>query len=284
MEITSQQLDTLGEPESYFDGREQSLGDYAKNIIIFHRTKVDQLYSPEQTEFQHHRHVLIYAMSGSGRVLINEESAWLEPGKTCFIFPYELHLYQDVSIDNLSWLFITFDSTAENFPVTLKERCRECSQETEHLLANLIKCWIGKEVGLIHHLALLFLELTRCRATSINLSNEIESETTFQKVNRIMRENPAKPWSLDDIARSAGISAGHLCLLFRKETQLSLGAYMRRFRVTRAAQLLRTTQLNIQGVATRCGFESPYSFSRTFKNEMGLSPLNYRKQSAMPRK
>jgi AraC-type DNA-binding domain-containing proteins len=57
----------------------------------------------------------------------------------------------------------------------------------------------------------------------------------------------------------------------------SIFAYMRAYRMNRAAVLLRTgRQESVAEVAGRVGYDSPSKFAVAFKEVMGKSPLEYR--------
>ena len=62
---------------------------------------------------------------------------------------------------------------------------------------------------------------------------------------------------------------------FRMLTGGSFGHHLRELRITKACSLLHGTALSITQIAEQCGFESVYSFSRTFKTGIGLgaSPM-----------
>ena len=51
-----------------------------------------------------------------------------------------------------------------------------------------------------------------------------------------------------------------------------------RERIARACARLSAIYVSVSQIAEECGFESLYSFSRTFKKEQGSSPLAYRKE------
>jgi len=58
----------------------------------------------------------------------------------------------------------------------------------------------------------------------------------------------------------------------------SIFAYMRAYRMNRAAVLLRTDrEKNIAAIAGHVGYDSPSKFSMAFKEVMGKSPMEYRK-------
>lgn len=55
--------------------------------------------------------------------------------------------------------------------------------------------------------------------------------------------------------------------------------YIRASRIASARQLLTETELSIQEIYLRCGFESANYFSRIFRSDVGLSPTEYRQKN-----
>ena len=96
------------------------------------------------------------------------------------------------------------------------------------------------------------------------------------RVNRYALPRLDKPLPISRLATALGESESHLRARFREATGGSLGRHLRQLRLQKACQLLHTTELNITEVAERCGFDSVYSFSRTFKTGCGVSPRVYR--------
>ena len=81
--------------------------------------------------------------------------------------------------------------------------------------------------------------------------------------------------NITTIARSIGISEGHLSHLFKKETDMTLGAYLTRCRIQKAMALLREGKLKVYEVAEACGYHDIAYFSGTFKKITGKSPSDY---------
>jgi AraC-like DNA-binding protein len=64
---------------------------------------------------------------------------------------------------------------------------------------------------------------------------------------------------------------------------MSASAYLSRYRIRQAKQLLTSMPLSIADVAYRVGFGSSDSFGRAFKREVGVSPRAYsRRERAEP--
>ena len=62
-------------------------------------------------------------------------------------------------------------------------------------------------------------------------------------------------------------------------TGLSTTDFVRRIRLTRAQELLRTTDLTVAEVAYQTGFKHPTHFSRKFKEAFSITPKAYREES-----
>ena len=53
--------------------------------------------------------------------------------------------------------------------------------------------------------------------------------------------------------------------------------FLMRFRMTRAAQMLRENILSVGEVARSCGYPDPLTFSKAFKRTLGVTPSQYRR-------
>jgi AraC-like DNA-binding protein len=53
--------------------------------------------------------------------------------------------------------------------------------------------------------------------------------------------------------------------------------YLLDYRIERSLELLRSSSLDVTGIADTVGFANPGYYSRIFKRKMGCTPLEYRK-------
>jgi len=83
------------------------------------------------------------------------------------------------------------------------------------------------------------------------------------------------------MARAAHASEAHFSRRFAAVFGMPPGRYLQERRITRAAFLLRETELSVTEIAYDVGFRSLGTFSRTFSRIIGASPRAYR-QSAEP--
>jgi AraC-like DNA-binding protein len=84
--------------------------------------------------------------------------------------------------------------------------------------------------------------------------------------------------SLEDLARAAAYSPFHFVRIFRQVTGYAPMEFLVRRRLTWAAMQLIDTQVPVEKVALRAGYESPSAFARAFARQYGMSPRKYRQQ------
>lgn len=82
--------------------------------------------------------------------------------------------------------------------------------------------------------------------------------------------------TLESIAEPLFISKSHLSRLFQKVYGVSFLDYVRDVRISLACELLLRTNLTNEEIVGRCGLKDIPSFYRLFKNNMGMTPYQYR--------
>lgn len=97
-----------------------------------------------------------------------------------------------------------------------------------------------------------------------------------------MHEAPEISWTLDDLAKEAGLSRAAFARQFSAMVGEPPHKYLTRWRMGIASQLLASTDLRVSEIAARVGYQSEFSFSRTFKRMRGIAPANYRYSTRRP--
>jgi AraC-like DNA-binding protein len=92
-----------------------------------------------------------------------------------------------------------------------------------------------------------------------------------------IHEHFAEPWTLDALAREAGMSRTAFAVTFKELVGESPMAYLQRWRVLRAANALRTDGLSLARAAEAVGYQSDVVFAKAFKRVTGESPGRYRR-------
>lgn len=89
--------------------------------------------------------------------------------------------------------------------------------------------------------------------------------------------NLDNPLTLNHVTKKSGYSKWHLQRMFKNATGQTLGSYIRKRRLTKAAVTLRLTNKAIIDIALQYHFDSQQSFSKAFKNLFKQTPNNYRR-------
>ena len=82
---------------------------------------------------------------------------------------------------------------------------------------------------------------------------------------------------LDALAGACFLSPSQFRRNFKKSFGISPLQFILKMRIQAAAELLRTSQLNVTEVALECGFNEPNYFTRQFRHLLGVTPSAYRK-------
>ena len=104
-------------------------------------------------------------------------------------------------------------------------------------------------------------------------------------VNRaitMLHAQPARAWTVEDLARDAGASRSALADRFTDLIGESPMRYLANWRMHLAKQLLREGHHSLAEVAERVGYESEYAFNRAFKRQVGKPPATWRKKATTP--
>jgi AraC-like DNA-binding protein len=87
-----------------------------------------------------------------------------------------------------------------------------------------------------------------------------------------------EPLSLEELAKEACYSRFHFLRLWKEAHGETPGRFLQRRRMLAARALLRDTDLPVTDVSRQVGFASLGTFSRTFREETGLPPVQYRRR------
>lgn len=91
-----------------------------------------------------------------------------------------------------------------------------------------------------------------------------------------MRENIENHISMQDVIRYVGYSNTQFTNLFKRQTGYSPLNYFNRLKIEYACKMLRETNMHINQICYKVGFEDSLYFSRLFSKIMGTSPTKYK--------
>ena len=105
-----------------------------------------------------------------------------------------------------------------------------------------------------------------------------------QRINRVvvhLQGRLDEPVSLEELARMAHFSPYHFHRIFRTIVGEPLMEYVRRLRLERAAQQLRTSNEQVIRIAAAAGYETHEAFTRAFVAMFAHTPSEFRKDRSI---
>ncbi|GAB3263803.1 AraC family transcriptional regulator [Kineosporia babensis] len=93
---------------------------------------------------------------------------------------------------------------------------------------------------------------------------------------RLIHADVARAWTVESLAAEVGVSRAGLARRFRELVGEPPMAFLTHWRLTLAADLLRSPDLTLAAVARQVGYATPFALSAAFKRVRGMSPSEYR--------
>lgn len=106
----------------------------------------------------------------------------------------------------------------------------------------------------------------------------VRAGSRFDEVMHWARLRLAEPLTVRRLAGRAAMSERNFLRRFREATGATPKAWLAHERVSRAQELVETTDEPMDRIAERCGFAAPETFRRAFRERVGLAPSRYRRR------
>lgn len=100
----------------------------------------------------------------------------------------------------------------------------------------------------------------------------------FQEAVQIVAAEFSRPLTLEEVARRVATSPRQLQRIFSEIGGSSFRSYLRRVRLSHAADLLAATDVPVSEVARRVGYSEPSQFTKAFKRAYGATPSDLRER------
>lgn len=178
----------------------------------------------------------------------------------------------------LSWPRMLEERFAQTCNVPAFSACDAAlANELEGLIADVVTGGHGAHAaieglatGLLQHI--LFTLFRR-------LVNESPRDSdALTQARRVLDGRLDDPPSLEELAKTVGLSAKHLGRAFAKRYGMPPGRYRQHAVMQRAASLMRGTDASVADVASQMGFADPRYFIRLFGQVHGVSPGVFRRR------
>jgi AraC family transcriptional regulator, alkane utilization regulator len=142
----------------------------------------------------------------------------------------------------------------------------------------------GTDLPLGRLMELLFVEVVRRYVSRLPL----DAKGWFAAINdpvvgralQAVHQNPARRWTVDELAREAGTSRTVLAERFQALLGEAPIGYLTGWRMQLASDRLRNSSDSLASIAAAVGYESEAAFNRAFKRVTGTSPGRWREDAA----
>lgn len=142
------------------------------------------------------------------------------------------------------------------------------------------KLWIDQQLSLLMENLIglhsgIMTALQRIPATGKATRDELMRRVLI--AHEWIRANYREDLTLRKVAHTAGLSPNHLIRSYRQVFGATPHQHVVELRLREAAHLLRhRNDLSVLAICAAVGYESPSTFSGTFRRKTGISPLEYR--------
>lgn len=256
-------------------------GDITKNFVIWHC---------------HDELEVIIVKKGAIKISAGQNEAVLSEGEGCFINSNVFHAIYRTELENSllrSFVFHTNligDKNSVYFRKYVKPIIENKNQQfvifnDENIISTIHRAWIAEaeetpgfefEVREALSKIIYLLSTDNDEKISTLTNKELRDIERTKLMMNYMESNFASNLNLDQIAKVTLLSKDECIRCFKRSTGKSPMQFLKQYRLFRAAELIRSTRLNISSIAEQCGFIDMSYFARSFKQIFNESPTEYR--------
>lgn len=209
------------------------------------------------------------------------------PDSERYVFQFKFRLFDESYLrgteESLASLFATGESYSRHWPEHLQRRTRELLVELYQLEVENPK---GKHYLVLANLSRFigecYAHLPKKAAEKGNKNpNAIHRKDTLERLNQVFEyiENRyQESISLDEVAKYVGFSPYYFTRFFKKNIGQTFMQFLTEYRINQAKFILAQEEIPMIEVAEKAGFSSVKTFHHVFKEEVGISPLQYQKK------
>lgn len=188
-----------------------------------------------------------------------------------------LHSLRSLSGFNAFFLFEPTYRRSHKFKSRLHitpEAMRPLMSDLQQMLDELKQNHPGSDLILLAKALEIFVFISR--EYSRNKNPMTRSLCRLGELISLLEKRYREHWTIRKISRIASMAPSTLLPVFRKVTGYSPIDYLLHVRLSKAAELLLKTEMQVSEIAQECGFSDSNYFSRQFKKCYSLSPRSYR--------
>lgn len=225
---------------------------------------------------------IIYVYSGCGYFRINGEYVKIDAGNLILFLPGDPQDYYYYLSDNPEVFWAHFSGYECDMLLNkigfIDKRVVKIGDNPVYriLFKKIIREIQLKRVEFLEFTNLNFRELLLTIIRDIT-KNQSELDEAMENTILYFHSNFSSEISIHNYANSIGLTTNWFIRCFKKQFGISPNRYIINLRISKAKDLLTTSNYYVNEIAEIVGYQNPLYFSRIFKKETGISPNEYRK-------
>lgn len=248
-------------------------------------------FSSVNSKHFHSYYEIYYLSDGNIEYLVDNKKYNLNSGSLLIIPPYAIHKNVDDKATGHIRIVIYIDKNSfpelEQFKIKLFDKSDVQfyfigGEETEHCairkILERLPAIKDENLRKVMLLELFLLLLQQKKISSSSVEKRMQNKQISQIIGYINTEY-AGDITLESLADHFCLNSTYLSRFFKKQTGFNFSVYLNNLRISKAVNILTTTDYNITETALCVGFRSSNHFCKIFKKIMGISPLAYKKNT-----
>lgn len=231
-------------------------------------------------------HYLIhYVEKGKGIFKVRGKTYELSEGEGFLICPNEVTFYRADYDEPWSYFWVGFHGTrAESylFRANLTQNSPIFKTENNSMVLNNFRQMIktktltkSREIHLLGHLYIFFAQLIEASTETKEFHDYNRKEYYVIKVVEYIEKNYSRKISVCEMADYIGLDRSYLTNLFKQFLNVSPKEFLIQYRIEKACELMKNTDLSIGNISRSVGYEDQLAFSKIFKKIKGQSPSKF---------
>lgn len=241
--------------------------------------------------FVRNHYLFHYIISGSG-TLISKDSEGIEheyrirSGQGFLISPKQINTYFADPDHPWEYAWMEFDGLRVKEALNIaglscnqplyRSNAKDLSHELKTEMMYLAQHSKESAFNLIGHLYLAIDYLTRSSAQRITVKGGKLVDFYVREALSFVEQNFQNAIMVEDISNFCNLNRSYFGVIFRDGVGKSPQDFLICYRMTKAAELLKLTDLSIHDISSVVGYPNQLHFSRTFKKVYSLSPRQWR--------